>query len=307
LLIGIAAGVLVGAVALTVATAGVLAPGLPFHRQSPSTCRLPIWLSRTKTAGFLEYPARTFSAVAVVAPDPESYDAVLGRWLPVPWYDITPNGRSYAYTIPALAIEATSSEVHVAGAGYDRVLWRGQGKAILDGLDSHQVYFTVIGRGSPVTYAVPVEGGRPQPVAGSGILGPDGGFWADDATQDIVRYDAQNGRRTIWWSTSDTSGSIFANLMTFDQWHHPVVLAQTDGTTPQRLLLLSAPHQVTTIATIPDADPWITGAVGDQHGVWLGRDDGSVALWISAHGLAEMLPPLPDGRGNPALILGPCA
>jgi hypothetical protein len=242
-----------------------------------------------------------------VPADPESYDAVLGRWLPVPWYDIAPDGRSYAYSLPPPAVQASSSEVHVAAASDDRVLWRGQGKAVVEGIDSHQVYFTVIGHGSPVTYAVPVQGGRPEPVAGSGIRGPDGGLWGDDATQDVIRYDPKTGGRTIWWSTTDTPSSIFANLVTFEQGPRPVVLAQTMGVTSQVLLLLSAPHQMTTIATALDADPWITGAVADDRGVWLARDDGSVALWTSTHGLTEMLPPLPDGRGNPAVILGPCA
>lgn len=69
------------------------------------SCRLPIWTSNTKGA-FVRFPADTAS------PDPHArgtvgsawglyYDRAFSRWLPVPRQSVSPDGKHYAYGVPA--------------------------------------------------------------------------------------------------------------------------------------------------------------------------------------------------------------
>ena len=263
-------------------------------------------LTQPRTAGFLDYGKRSFTPVGNVSPDAQSYDAALQRWLPVPWYDIAPDGSRYAYTRTTdLGARTTGSEVHVVDSRADRVVWVGPGLADLYGMDSESVYFRVIAQRYPVTFRVPSAGGGPTPVNGGGVVGPDGALWGRDSAQQLVRYDAHTGIRTIWWSPGDISGSDFDSVVTFDSGNHPVILTPGYKWGAQ-LSLLTAPHHITILAdgTGPGA-PSPTSAVGDSNGIWIGRDDGSVALWTSNRGLTEILPPLPGGR-SAAMIMGRC-
>jgi hypothetical protein len=83
----------------------------------PSGCKLPVLLANgqpgfidTSSAGFL--PDRTTPGIPAV-----SHSRAVGRWLPVPYSQVSPDGRSYAWL--------NGRQLHVTdvATGHDKALW----------------------------------------------------------------------------------------------------------------------------------------------------------------------------------------
>jgi hypothetical protein len=135
-------------VLLTLAVVG----GLVYHRLSSRSlgaqsvgsvrvsgvdfsCRLPVLAGAA--GAFISFPKGAVTIDRSVTLDPYkggygyTYDAKVGRWVPVPGSALSPDGRSYAYLAQTTGIpgQMTSMSLHTheIASGQDRVLWDSSG------------------------------------------------------------------------------------------------------------------------------------------------------------------------------------
>jgi hypothetical protein len=184
---------LAGAVAALLA-AGVVG-GLVFHRlSSPSpsgnsagsaavsgvdlNCRLPVLADAA--GAFITFPNGAITIDRSVKIDPYSgsytytYDAEVGRWVPVPRPAISPDGRSYAYLAETSGVPGATTLVslhtHEIASRKDRVLWEATGSPMGPGPNtlawlSDGIYFSSV--------LVPVGGAKTTPLPAVYVSDPD--------------------------------------------------------------------------------------------------------------------------------------
>lgn len=98
------------------------------------TCRLPVLAGAA--GGFISFPDGAVTIDRSINLGYKggygyTYDAQVGRWVPVPRSALSPDGRSYAYLaqttgVPG-AMTSMSLHAHEIVSGKDRVLWEGSG------------------------------------------------------------------------------------------------------------------------------------------------------------------------------------
>ena len=98
-------------------------------------CRLPVLAGAS--GAFISFPDGAVTIDHSVALNPYkggygyTYDARVGKWVPVPGSALSPDGRSYAYLAQTTGIpgQMTSMSLHTHEivSGRDRVLWEGSG------------------------------------------------------------------------------------------------------------------------------------------------------------------------------------
>lgn len=97
-------------------------------------CRLPVLAGAA--AGFISFPDGAVTidrrvAVSYKGGYSNTYDAQLDRWVPVPRFALSPDGRSYAYLAQTTGVPGANTTMslrtHEIASGKDRVLWEGSG------------------------------------------------------------------------------------------------------------------------------------------------------------------------------------
>lgn len=162
-----------------------VAPGVDF------ACHLPV--TAYSTAAMVSLPDGAVVADPTVARPPNgakglgvvSYDAQLGRWVPVQRSWVSPDGRQYAFGttttgVPG-AVPTGDLRVHDIASGKDRTLWQGEGMAQVMGWSGSLIVFTrqefqaMAGPSAPEVWGVDAAGGtahrigpNPAPAPGSG-------------------------------------------------------------------------------------------------------------------------------------------
>ena len=102
------------------------------------SCRLPVLAGAA--GGFISFPDGAVTIDHRVGFDlykggyGYTYDAQVGKWVPVPGSALSPDGRSYTYMAQTTGVpgEMSTTSLHTReiASGKDRVLWQGSGSAM---------------------------------------------------------------------------------------------------------------------------------------------------------------------------------
>jgi len=227
-----------------------------------------------------------------------SYDVQAGKWVPVPAYGVSPDGRSYAYALPG-DIGGSNGTVHVVDVvtGKDEQVWAGAGGAQLLGFLSSGVYFLELGSSPPaalwvVDPAIPSAAHRIGTIPSSwdlgvplDVVGPLGMFavvrtpGANNPYR-VEHMDFATGAVTTWYV--NPTGPIPLRLLGVDGQGYPILVID-----PSRVLLLTGQNQSVVIADGSNASFQPETAVGDAHGIWFG-EPGSIWLYDRTAGLRKV-------------------
>ena len=294
--------------------------------ESPGSaaCRLPIvqWVQKTQglepLAGFLNYPAGTFSADPtgdVVldgdryrtaarpylyggGPGAGAYDWPLARWVPATPRNVSPDGSHYAYSAEFGAIHdvdvATGNErVLKAPAGPDTVLYYAK----------EGIYFNHAWEGptGPGLWLMDPRTGNVQTVFTNQPVDAVGGFaaWVPDVNaadphpvfsqqaggnqpNQMLRRDL-NGGATVPWLYQP--GKIL-HVVGFDQNKHPLIdVFPGDPSGGSTVWQVPSANQGRAIYTSTGS----AGVIADGHGIWF-SDDHGVSLYTRSGGLKSLFP-----------------
>ena len=103
------------------------------------TCRLPVLAGAT--GAFISFPNGAITIDSSVNSNNmyksgygNTYDAKVGKWVPVPRSALSPDGRSYAYMAQTTGVPGEMNKVslhtHEIVSGKDRLLWEGSGSSM---------------------------------------------------------------------------------------------------------------------------------------------------------------------------------
>jgi hypothetical protein len=314
---------------LTVAAAGLwLAHPWPHAAGSVqiTSCRLPVYLSNSNIGGFVTVPgyaftaapANTFSAGAKGADKHWSYDAAIGRWVPVDHRLISPDGSWWVYGTPLEP--SISASLHLVDRhGADRIVWTGTGRAIPLGWTAGGAVFVHVGTSAQfqTEYLLidPATGKQRSlaPIAGEAVGANTSGLWATrnlvaglDSDKNpplhatILRTDVNTGETVTWW---DQTISALVFILGFDANGHPI-LAISDM--PERYVLLESPTNETEITGDARAAELVpVSALGDSRGIWFGDVHGAIWLWNASQGLKPVAW-VSTAATEAVVIAGPC-
>ncbi len=268
----------------------------------PFQCSLPVVVG-TYPPAFIQIQLPSGLMVnEAIQPDnfngQSSYDMQAGKWVPVPSYGVSPDGKLYAYALPG-DIGGSNGAVHVVDVvtGTDRQVWAGAGGAQLLGFLSDGVYFLELGSSPPATLWV-VDPNRPSAARRIGtipsswdlgvpldLVGPLGMFAVVRTPQatnpDRVEHmDFATGVVMTWYV--NPTGPTSMRLLGLDGQGYPIVATDTS-----RVLLVTGVNQSVVIADGSDVSFQPETAFGDTHGIWFG-EPGSIWLYDRAAGLRKV-------------------
>lgn len=272
----------------------------------------------TGHGGFLSWPAGVFTADASSM---GSYDAVAGKWLPVPSAWVAPNGATYAY--------ARGATVHVVSVtdGADKQFTIPSSVQVV-AYDSAGIYLE---QAIPNSDAPPSGLGLLNPVTGAySQLVPDGWYPVEHAglaynlqLNTFYGQPPQDGPKPVGNELFRIEPpkqlgliSVMAipdaalQVVGFDGGDQPVLSARSGsyyriytaasirtGGTP------SAPAGPPAYEGLPTADTNPTGpAQGDAHGVWFGSASGAIWLYSPSNGMRKVA----DLSWRSPVIAGTC-
>jgi hypothetical protein len=260
-------------------------------------------LVRTQTQPILRGQAGGFVGEAI------SYDPAHTRWLPVASTLVAPGGAKYAYTefLPKsnpASVEATRIHVVDVASGTDRVVYdQGGYETVHFGREG--VYLLA---GSGELWRLDPAAGAPTRVTavGRGWLVTADAAWALDATNfvygrpqvtdRVLRLDLKNASVTQWFAVPGAS----LRILGFDGAGHPVVDSQQNGT--EDVFLVASSNASMKLLTGSLGVTNVHGVVGDDHGIWLGQDNG-----VDRYSLDAGLQKASSAVSGPALMVaGPC-
>jgi hypothetical protein len=285
---------------------GVAIPGVNL------ICRLPVFAGPPGSGGFIVFPGGTFiadpkSAVALPTPTPGapspppnaygpppsslSYDAAFSKWLPVPSFQVSPDGSRYAF--------ASASSIYVVDVASGSLSEIGDGQA-----------WTIVSVQAAGVYASqPSKGGLWRvPFTGAPVQITSAGFWQaasskaaygtvtsavpQGATNSIIRLDLQTGAVTNWFTRPDTITTIIG-LNTNGL---PIMsVSYFQGAVVTEIWLSTGPGAAIPI-TGSGSGMYISGSpVADRNGIWFSGTytTGTYYNTVSFSGFALYVP----GRG----------
>jgi hypothetical protein len=268
------------------------------------SCRLSIWTPTGKVA-FVSFPASTVNAETQGLRMAGSgwglyYDRAYSRWLPVSRQAVSPDGKHYAYGMPAPNQKKVST-MHVVdvATGADHVFAAPTGAwyiayAVLD-YSSDGIYLIIDYEVSAGLALMNPQTGVIKAVADLPDIQASGGnriFWVGTVNpadpnplgglgvepNQIDRFNLGDRTRVAWFYRPSTAPRVIG----FDTQGHPFVWAAhgTDGSIDadyrgELLLLTSAQSQQFIFkgsGQFFETSPVVT--LSDSHGTWFGTDQG---------------------------------
>ena len=278
----------------------------PARPMPPTSCRLPVYLSTSNTGGFLTVPGYAFTKAsgnpfieeAKSADHYWSYDAAIGRWLPVDYRMISLDGNWWVYATPLGSVTRSApSAVHLVDRhGSDRIVWSGTGPAGPLGWTSSgaiffhlaaepqfQTEYWLVDPSTGTLRSLPSLPGEAFGIDASGTWGLSNELtvpaWDAKSPEHwtVVRTDIKSGASVTWW---DQTIPALVIGMGFDRDHHPILRIASFSGDRERWVVLTSPHTQTEITGDAGAIKFSSmSALGDTHGVWFGDDGGAVWLW----------------------------
>jgi hypothetical protein len=277
----------------------------------------------TGHGGFVSWPAGVFT---VDTSSMGSYDAVVGKWLPVPPAWVAPNGSSYAYTrgatVHVISVSDGSDKQFAVPHTAQVVVYDAAGVYLEQVIPNSDAPPHGLGLLNPVTgaYSEIVPGGWTgdlwYPVEHAGLaytlqLNTSFGQPPQDGPKPVG-----NELNRIAVSSNGGLISVMAipdaalQVVGFDGGDQPVLSARSwsyyriytaasikTGGTP------SAPAGPPAYEGLPTADANPVGpAQGDAHGVWFGSAAGSIWLYSASNGMRKVA----DLSWRSPVIAGTC-
>src|SRR5579864_981591 len=269
------------------------------------SCRLPISAGGSGSGGFIAFPDGNFiadprSAVTITppadytppaggyGPGPTffglSYDKGAGRWVPVPWAWITPDGKRYAFTLYGaegiyVVDVATKAQTEI-GDGHK---WN-----LLD-VEQEGVYATDQA-GGPGLWLVPFSGavrqltamGYWQAVGGGAAYGTPTSAVPNGVANVIIRLDLKTSGATpkSWFEVADTQVNVFG----FDPQGHPLMSIRALGSYQQFAEIWDVYGVGQAEALFENQN--FSSPISDIHGVWISSSNG---IWLWVPGQAMVL------------------
>lgn len=298
----------------------------PARTVQPTSCRLPVYLSTSNTGGFLTVPgyaftaapANTFVGVPKGADKHWSYDAAIGRWVPVDQRMISADGSWWVYATPLEP--SISASLHLVDRhGADRTVWTGTGRAIPLGWTAGGAVFVHVGTSAQfqTEYLLidPTTGQQRSlaPIAGEAAGANTSGLWSTrnlvagldsdpnpPLRSTVLRTDVNTGETVTWW---DQTIPALVFILGFDAYGHPIVAISG---IPERYVLLESPTNETEITGGPRAAEFVpVSASGDSRGIWFGDFYGAIWRWNAGQGLKPVA--RVSTRATEAVVIGgPC-
>ncbi len=292
------------------------APAGPKSTPTPSaftgSCKLPLaWpdpSSGQMTSGFVTFPGASFALDSSVSgvnrpigAEWLSYDAPMGRWVPVDRQMVSPSGATWLYSTLRAGTENHAVDVRT---GRDTTLWGSDRVFRVFGLDNTYAYAMLDGTGGGQLWRLPFDGSHATQinVSGNWQFVNGGAAWgtSSDSSQSgtpfsLRRLDLQHNT-VITWVQLSGPGTVVG----FDKVGEPIV--QVGG--PGGDVIVAAGQGVQR----PVAQNFYFGkgtmgiahlpALGDAHGIWLFAQDGT---YLSVNGV-------PSKQASvPAFLAGPCS
>lgn len=326
-------------VLVTIAAAGLWLEH-PWQRQVGSaqftSCRLPVYLSSSNTGGYLTVPGYAFTkepgnpfiVEAKSADHYWSYSAAIGRWLPVDYRMTSLDGKWWVYATPLGAVSRSApSALHLVDRyGSDRTVWTGTGPAgPLGWTSGGAIFFHIVAApdfkaeywlvdpSTGTLRSLPPLPGETFGVDGSGAWGIGNeltGSGLDAKAPEhwtVVRTDVKSGATVTWW---DQTIAALVVGVGFDRGHHPILRIVQFDSGRERYVVLNSPHSQTEITGDARAISFSPmSALGDEHGVWFGDQEGAVWLWTpgrTPQKVAQLPTELTALFMDVAVIAGPC-
>ena len=295
------------------------------------SCRLPVtpWSSTQAPAGFIAFPAGTFTADPASGPTPGYYDLAIKAWLPVGRAAVAPDGRHYATTTEGV-VDRNGTVVEPATLHIVDALTRQERLLTLVGVvpapattalfpqvagfEATVVYLIEYGQaGTGQLYAVDAANGKSELLTEAPH--PEdverGGFWYGDAPNVqalgappglLARWDLTTHVSTVWFKRTtgdvallglDRDGTAIVRWTTNNADGSVAAVRIYSVTSPGHERLLYAGGQPR--ATMKPLPAQSSGMIADTRGLWLGSDSGIFLLSRDA-GLRKMS----DYAGLPA-------
>lgn len=252
----------------------------------PSGCRLPVLLVNGK-AGFIDTTEAGFIPDASAGQGALSYSAPARRWLLVPYAQVSPDGRSYAWLKGRelhVTDIATGRDHALQTSSFDVYIWRWDAAGIR--LGDHYLNYPEPGRTWVVDPGTGLTIQGPATVSGSQFqLLPGDPHGTDGTGFRSIGNDAQG--RTIWWFYNlDKPGA--ADWVFYE-------------TAPGQRVYIYKGTQGDATGFDPDT------AFGDATGVWfVDRTHDAIWHWQPGGELTKVQPPPWAGMVLVATIAGPC-
>jgi hypothetical protein len=263
-----------------------------------------------------------------------TYDWQAGRWLPIPWPFLSPDGAAYAYDERVYAQVGPTpingpgpgpigTRIHVVDVATNK------NRTLVDG----PTLWSVVGYRNQLVYLIrscyegcgsdsgglwtmdPATGAihqivAPDPAVPANpsvgvsqhlwtLIGPDAAWAGDPKSGGLARLDLSTRAVTIWFTVPARA----LDPIGFDVQGHPIVRGEPDYNIPRSsgggAWMVTAPGVATRIAS---DDLVITGAIADTNGVWLAAS-GALYL-VTSDGRTTGVGTLP--AGNDRNLAGPC-
>jgi hypothetical protein len=258
----------------------------------------------TGHGGFLSWPGGVFT---VDAKSMGSYDAVAGRWLPVPPAWVAPNGASYVYargtTVHVVSVSDGADKQFAVPDSVQVVAYDTAGIYLEQAIANSDAPPHGLGLLNPVTgaFSQVYPGDNWFPVEHAGLaytlqLNTSYGQPPQDGPKpvgnELFRVGPSNGGLTSVMAIPDAALQVVG----FDGGDQPVLSARSSsyyriytaasirtGGTP------STPAGAPAYEGVPAADTNPLGpAEGDAHGVWFGSAAGSIWLYAASSGMTKV-------------------
>ena len=245
-----------------------------------TACRLPI--SGPGIAGFVSYPSGQFSRDASISPKTTvAYDNAVGRWLPVPFEWLSPDGLSYAAIDYASGVITT----HLAGTLAITHTYDAQANDII-GWDARGIFFWTI---KPVQTKLITPSGGIVPVSPIGVFEPEhlslSGLWSVSHAVTVRDETSGVGQNVRELAPSSDAPAVATRFLGFNAAGDPVTFEQSDPTKPDGVLVSTdRAGRPTTLSQSVQSGLRPHLVRGDTQGLWVTSNDGS--LWIVPHGSA---------------------
>jgi len=316
--------VVIGIAAVVVAGCGHVppaAPGAAGNTAAPEalSCRLPVYgvlgygAAPLNEGAFISFP----SAQTLMDPSSqlvngngtaqESFDSAAGRWVPVPYAQVSPDGTRYAYETNAWFHPSSQNpfgptQIHVVdvASGRDQVVYD-QGYYDISAYGSAGIYLVhhvPQTDGSDGVYLLDPIHGTLKTIAAGGVdwmVAGEAGWSADVAPgtsappgnltrNRLLRLDLSSGTVAPWFIDPGFAVTVLG-VGTGGQ-----VLVQAANDQHLQLWLMNSPSSATKIY---EGGGWQSGmpgfqpAVADRHGFWL-LEVSAVYLYTSQSGLKKV-------------------
>ena len=280
-------------------------------------CKLPVTAGQTASqqAGFISFPSGSFAADAssgtsyeiatmryrttqspVLYGDSSSgtYDTAAGRWLPVAWTQVLPDGSAYAYTREASPTQSRN-EIHVVdvATAHDRVVFNQSAYHVI-AYTPEGIYVDFHLNGTDASSGLwlldPTSGALKAFPAGrqaTWMRIAGGAAWSYSVdgnrfgSSSFARLDLATGQLATWFRvvspTPPEPGSKSIRLVGVNG-SEAVVQVYIDEHTSE-VWRLTGPGQATRLSDIPLGALSPPFTVTDSHGMWLIAGDGAVYLY----------------------------